>query len=217
MQTASLCKKRVKGMNRLFFFSLLIIGAFSCKKELNNAELKEMLTIYNQSYKGKSDNFEERYAMYSAAYLETFEEEVNKAITLDSQGVAQLPPPQQLRILGLKNALPKSLLLSGDMKAILRAWDIPGRRNFPLAYTADRIYTPKPEMETKMYEGGAKLVLIRFVEQDGKYKIDPLNTDAVQMKRHENLRKKYSFESLSKYAAYANFSDSRPVSWAPLN
>lgn len=202
----------------LLFLILTGVLISGCKSERpTGKEAEKLLMAYNETYKGQyNERFDMRYEMYSAEFLKLFQNEVDEAIELDSLGIIKLPLPKQLRLIAMKNSIDKYILLSGDYKEILKYWDTRNRMNFPLPRTFDRSYTPDKSVEDEFLAEGKTWYFILMVNENGKLKIDPYNTEEFQLKRLNNILEDHKFEDLVKYVSFENESENKKINWNKL-
>lgn len=205
-------------MKNLLKVLCLVLWTISCSGQRpDGSEAREALNVFNRVSQPEPDgNSIELYNLLTKDAIAKFEDEIEKARTLDSTAVRALPRMEMLRVLSWKNALAGKLRQTDDLKLLIPQWFDAAKKGFPLKDSSPFIYTPDRALEDQMLTEGLTRPQVLLVEEDGLIKVNPLNTEKYQERRLENILRKKDFEELIGEAAWLYFQPYRPVNWDKL-
>lgn len=205
-------------MKNLLKVLCLLLWTTACSGQRpDGPEAREVLNVFNRvSLPEPRGNSIELYNLLSKDVISMFEDEIEKARTLDSTAVRALPRMEMLRVLSWKNALAEKLRQTDDLQFLIPHWFDAAKKGFPLQDGSPFIYTPDGTLELQMLAEGLTRPQVLLVEEDGRIKVNPFNTEEYQQRRLQNILQEKDFEELIGEAAWLYFQPYRPVNWNKL-
>ncbi len=181
-------QKKTKMKNLLKVLCLLLLTTACSGQRPKGQEAREVLNVFNRvSQPEPRGNSIDLYNLLSKDVIAKFEDEIEKARTLDSTAVRALPRMEMLRVLSWKNALAEKLRKTDDLQFLIPHWFDAAKKGFPLLDGSPFIYTPDETLEEQMLTEGLTRPQILLLEEDGRIKVNPFNTEKYQERRLENI------------------------------
>lgn len=197
----------------LLFMGFYLSGQAQDRPE--GKEVEEFLHFINE-VSNPGGNSNEYYSLLSNEFIASFEQEIEKAKTMDSLELRSLPPLEMLRVLSLKNTM-YNTVKQHETKFVILTWLESAKRGFPIKNSPRYYYSPKKSLEDELLAQGSILPQVLIVRENGYLKVNPFNTLDYQNKRLENILRQKSMEELIKDASWFYFQTHRTINWGPMD